>query len=172
MNRVPEQYDLDALMEWPDDDLRRVQLAVQAELHRRAVEQADPAALVEQGFTSGFHTTGLPRDPWLQGGVLVAPGAKIDKSAMSHRCAFVRIGASWIWEHADLIEDSVRYLPGAHSRMQSISVLPVGEGTAVDLVEARTRNGVHELVGVRSFTVENGELVLVSARAVNRVTHR
>ena len=56
--------------------------------------------------------------------------------------------------------------------MQSISVLPVGEGTAVDLVEARTRNGVHELVGVRSFTVENGELVLVSARAVNRVTHR
>ena len=172
MTGVKENLDLGAVSQWPEDDLRRALIVVQAELQRRAVERADPAALVERGFADGFQTSGLPRDPWIVNGILVAPGAKIDKSAMSHRCAFVRIGSSWIWEQDDLLEDSVRHLPGARGRMQSVSLLPIGEGVAVDLVEARTRNGVHELVGVRSFTVENGELQLVSARAVNRVSHR
>ena len=169
---MTDVFDLSAVESWSDDDLSRVLLVVQAETHRRSVERADPSALIEQGFAVGFQPSGLPRDPWIVGGVLVAPGAKIDRSAMNHRCAFVRIGSAWIWEHDDLIEDAVRHLPGAKGRMQSVSVVAVAEGVAVDLVEARTRNGVHELVGVRSFTVENGELVLVSARAVSKVTHR
>jgi hypothetical protein len=56
--------------------------------------------------------------------------------------------------------------------MQSVSLVPVGDATAIDIIEARTRNGVHELVGVRSFTVTDGQLLLVSQRSVGKVSHR
>jgi hypothetical protein len=155
-----------------DGALARAIAVLRAEQQRRSVERADPDALVEEGFTAGFLANGMPQDPWLRSGVLVCPGAKIDRSVMNHRCAFVRIGEKWVWEHADRLEDTVRYLPGAQNRMQSVTLVPVGEGEAVDLVEARTRQGVHELVGVRSFVVEDGLLVLVSARSVAKVSHR
>lgn len=155
-----------------DDDLARALLVVRQEILRRGVRDCDPVSLIAEAFDVGFLASGLPKDPWLRSGVLVAPGAKIDRSAMAHRCAFVRIGTHWVWEHPDLLDDSVRYLPGPQQRMQSVSLVPLADGDSVDLVEARTRSGVHELVGVRSFTIENGSLVLVSTRAVGKVSHR
>lgn len=167
-----EFLDLDRPESVDDRTLVRALTILAAEQRRRAVERSEPTALVEKGFAEGFAATHMPKDPWLEGGVLVCAGAKLDRSAMSHRCAFARVDASWVWEHPDLLEDVVRHLPGAHTRMQSISLVPVSEGTAVDLIEARTRNGVHELVGVRSFVVEGDALVLVSQRSVGKVTHR
>jgi hypothetical protein len=155
-----------------DEDIGRIVRVLQAEAQRRAVERADPAALVEDAFQKGFLSTGMPRDPWVINGILVAPGAKLDKSVMSHRCSFVRLDSHWIWEHPDMLEDSIRHLPGPQSRMQSVSLVPLVEAAAIDVVEARTRQGVHELVAVRSFTYEDGVLVLVSQRSVGRVTHR
>jgi hypothetical protein len=164
--------DLDDLSGVSDVDVRRALMVLHAEEQRRALERAEPAALVEDGFTNGFQGNAMPKDPWLTNGILVCPGAKIDRSAMNHRCAFVRVDSSWVWEHPDLLEDVVRHLPGAQSRMQSVSLVPVGEQCAVDLIEARTRNGVHELVGIRSFTVSDGSLLLVSQRSVGKVSHR
>lgn len=164
--------DLEDLAGVADEDLRRALLVLHAEEHRRSLERAEPAALVEDGFVRGFLANGMAKDPWITGGILVCPGAKIDRSALNHRCGFVRIDSSWVWEHPDLLEDVVRHLPGPHSRMQSVSLVPVGEQCAVDLIEARTRNGVHELVGIRSFTVSDGELLLVSQRSVGKVSHR
>jgi hypothetical protein len=164
--------DLDDLSGVSDADVRRALMVLHAEEQRRALERAEPAALVEDGFTNGFQGNAMPKDPWLTNGILVCPGAKIDRSAMNHRCAFVRVDSSWVWEHPDLLEDVVRHLPGAQSRMQSVSLVPVGEQCAVDLIEARTRNGVHELVGIRSFTVSDGALLLVSQRSVGKVSHR
>jgi hypothetical protein len=168
----PDIVDLANPLGIRDIDLTRAIAVLSAEQHRRSVERCDPAALVDVGFATGFASNGMPKDPWLAGGILLCPGAKLDRSAMSHRCAFVRIDATWVWEHPDLLEDVVRHLPGAQSRMQSVSLVPVGEDCAVDLVEARTRNGVHELVGVRSFTVTEGTLLLVSQRSVGKVAHR
>lgn len=164
--------DLEDLSGVDDDALRRALLVLRAEESRRSLERAEPAALVEDGFARGFLANGMAKDPWVSGGILVCPGAKIDRSAMNHRCGFVRIDSSWVWEHPDLLEDVVRHLPGPHSRMQSVSLVPVGEQCAVDLIEARTRNGVHELVGIRSFTVSDGDLLLVSQRSVGKVAHR
>lgn len=172
MPRSSEPFDLENVAQVSDGDLRRALVVLQAEERRRAVERCDPSALVEVGFTTGFATNGMPKDPWLVGGILVCPGAKLDRSAMNHRCGFVRIDSSWVWEHPDLLEDVVRHLPGAQARMQSVSLVPVGESCAIDLVEARTRNGVHELVGVRSFSVSDGALLLVSQRSVGKVSHR
>lgn len=168
----PDLIDVANPLGLSDAEITRALAVLAAEQRRRSVERCDPAALVDLGFANGFATNGMPKDPWLVGGILVCPGAKLDRSAMNHRCAFARIDASWVWEHPDLLEDVVRHLPGPQSRMQSVSLVPVGEDTAVDLVEARTRNGVHELVGVRSFTVTEGSLLLVSQRSVGKVAHR
>lgn len=167
-----DPFDLAAVDTVDLGTLERALEVVRAELLRRRVEACEPTSLIENGFVEGFLSTGLPKDPWMRSGVLVAPGAKIDRSSMAHKCAFVRVGNFWIWEHPDLLEDSVRYLPGPQQRMQSVSLVPLTDGDSVDLVEARTRNGVHELVGVRSFTVDSGELQLVSARSVAKVSHR
>lgn len=169
---VPQIVDLEDLAGVSDADLRRALVVLQAEERRRALTRCEPAALVEEGFARGFASNGMPLDPWLAGGILVCPGAKLDRSAMSHRCGFVRVDSSWVWDHPDLLEDVVRHLPGAQSRMQSVSLVPVGEQCAVDVIEARTRNGVHELSGIRSFTVSDGALLLVSQRSVGKVAHR
>jgi len=169
---APELVDLGDPSGITDDGLSRALTVLLAEQRRRAVERCEPNALVEEAFASGFLPSGMPRDPWVRAGVLVCPGAKLDRSAMSHKCAFVRVDSCWVWEHDDLLEDVVRHLPGAQSRMQSVSLVPVGEQAAVDLIEARTRNGVHELVGIRSFTVSEGGLTLVSQRSVGKVSHR
>lgn len=164
--------DLEDLPGVSDESLRRALLVLRAEEARRSLERAEPAALVDEGFSRGFLPNGMVKDPWITGGILVCPGAKIDRSTMSHRCGFVRVDSSWVWEHPDLLEDVVRHIPGPQSRMHSVSLVPVGEQCAVDLVEARTRNGVHELVGIRSFTVTDGTLLLVSQRSVGKVAHR
>jgi hypothetical protein len=168
----PELVDVGNPLELEDEQLHRAIAVLRAEQQRRSIERCDPVAIIETGFTTGFTTTGMPKDPWLLGGILVCPGAKLDRSVMSHRCSFARIDTAWVWEHPDLLEDVVRHLPGPQSRMQSVSLVPVGDATAIDIIEARTRNGVHELVGVRSFTVTDGQLLLVSQRSVGKVSHR
>lgn len=154
------------------DDLERLQIAVHAELTKRALDEADTAALTEEGFRIGFARTGLADDPYLRSGLLICMGAKIDKSAMAHQCTFVRVGGTWAWEFADVVSDTVRHLPGAKPRMQSVTIVAAPLGSEVDLVTARTRHGVHELVGVRSFTITADGLDLVSTRAVKPISHR
>lgn len=147
-------------------------VVLRAEQSRRALASADPLALIEDGFRRGFDSKGLPKDPWMTDGILVAPGAKLDKSAMSHLCGFVRISGSWVWEAANKVEDDVRHLPGPRQQMRSVTLVAVPDGEAVDLVLCRTRAGVHELTGVRSFVVTGGTLELISARTVRVDGHR
>lgn len=153
-------------------EITRALVVLMAEQQERAIANADPVALIEQGFELGFDSKGLPKDPWVVQGILVAPGAKVDKSAMSHNCAFARVGPSWVWEHEAKIEDSVRYIPGARQQMRSVTLIALNEGDAIDLIASRTRSGVHELTGVRSFVYEADALDLVSARTVRADNHR
>lgn len=156
----------------PDDDLSRALAIIRGELERRALDAADPEALTEEGFTIGFTSKGLPVDPWVRSGILVCPGGKVDHSAMRHSCGFVRVDENWVWESPSVISDVVRYGTGPRPSMRSVSLVPVPDGTKVDLVLARTRAGVHELDGVRSFVVEDQQLSLVSSRFVKSVSHR
>lgn len=154
-----------------DDELVTLQLAVHGELSRRALERADLGALTEEGFTM-FTASGLPDDPYVRSGLLVCLGAKNDKSAMSHACGFARVGEQWAWECDDLILDTVRHLPGPKTRMRSVTIVAPPIGTPVDLVSAKTKNGVHSLSGVRSFVMTETGLEIVSTRAVKPVSHR
>jgi hypothetical protein len=143
-----------------------------SEQSRRALANYEPEALIENAFATGFTSKFMPKDPIVVGGILICMGAKLDRSVTNHRCAFVKVAGNWSWEHPDQANDVVRYLPGPHGRMQTVTLIPAIEGMAVDLVEAKTKNGVHEFVGVRSFVFEQNELLLVAARAVSRTQHR
>lgn len=146
--------------------------AVQRESSRRALERCDPGSLIAQGFDTGFSQKGLPKDPYIRSGIIVCLGGKVDRSAMSHECAFIRVNSAWVWESPDKFEDVIRHLPGPRSAMRSVSLVTAREGMALDLVSAKLRMGVHQLTSVRSFEVIDGALALVSARAVSSVDHR
>jgi len=164
---MSETIDLANLRNCSDKDLARAAVIVAAEIKSRALASCEPRAISDKFFKEGFNSKDMPADPVLLDHVLVCMGAKLDRSIMSHACAFVKVDGSWSWEHADLIADEIRYLPGPRSRMQSVSLVAVAEGAAVDLVESKTVNSVHKLVGVKSYVVEGGTLHMVSSRKVD-----
>lgn len=149
-----------------DADLTAALEVLNAELARRSEEASDPDSLTELGFERGFDDRGRARDPWLQDHILVVPGSKQDRSASSHRCRFVRIGAHWVWESPARFADTVRYPPGPRGQMRSITLATVNEGDAIDVIESRSRTGSHELMAVTSYLVRSGKLEVVSSRTV------
>lgn len=159
---------------WSDDELADVIALAMHEQMRRAVDACDPDALVELGFAEGFKSDGMPVEPWLAGGIVVCPGAKIDKSASSHQCAFVAVGDDWVWEYEDRLADVIRHLPGVGSRqkMQSVSLVVAHEGLELDFVVSKMSAGTHQMCEVRSFVIEAGELKLVNARSRRPDRHR
>lgn len=148
-----------------DAELSELITAAREELHRRRLEAADIDALIEDGFDHGFTSRGLPKDPWVRGGIVVCPGGRIDRSSFSHDCAFVHIGENWVWEAPERIHDAVRNLPGPKAQMRSVTLVVAHEGLEVDLISSTARTGVHQMKQVRSFVVRNEALELVSARA-------
>jgi hypothetical protein len=148
-----------------DDALTQLAALIRDEQQRRALERSDIDAVVAHAFGEGFRADGMPRDPWITGGLLVCPGTRADRSATSHECSFVTIGERWVWECEEKIHDEVRHLPGPRTTMRSITVCAVWEGMELDAIQSRMRSGVHQARQVRSFVVRNGALELVSARA-------
>lgn len=149
----------------PDDLLEDlIQLAIH-EQRERAIAAADPDALVELGFAEGFRSNGLPIEPWIVEGIIVCPGARIDKSATSHDCAFVAVGDDWVWQYDERLADVIRQIPAAKPRMQSVSLIAAYEGLELDWVQSKMKNGVHEMQKAQSYVIKEGELCHVTSRA-------
>ena len=142
---------------------------LRAEQQRRAIELCDPEALVELGFQDGFKPDGLPRDPWLQGAVLICPGARIDKSMSSHDCGFARIDEAWVWESESKIIDVVRNLAQRKVQMRSVTLIATHDGMSVDMIYAAAKTGAHRMKSARAFVISNGALVLQSQRTPSPV---
>ena len=156
----------------PDDALATLAADVAVEQYRRAVDRADPDALIEQGFESGFTTNGGVIDPWLVDGLLVCPGVLVETSKSgSHDCTFVSVklpgadASQWAFEATDLVADDVRHLPGARRHQRSVTIVAAVEGLVVDVVVAQARGGTHKMKRARSFKVTGQELVHVSTLA-------
>lgn len=142
---------------------------LRAEQQRRAIELCDPDALVELGFQDGFKVDGLPRDPWLQGGVLICPGARIDKSVSSHDCGFARIDDAWVWESESKIVDVVRNVAQRRVQMRSVTLIATHEGMSVDMIYAAAKSGAHRMKSARAFLITDGQLQLHSTRTPSPV---
>lgn len=155
-----------------DDELQAlVELAI-GEQKSRALEAGDINALIEEGFEKGFSSVGVAKEPWMRNGLLVCMGSRIDKSGTSHICSFANVGQEWVWESVDKIHDTVRNIPGPKASMRSVTIIAAHEGMEVDLISSKTRGGMHERVSIKSYTIKNGDLVVVDVRAKKTQNHR
>jgi hypothetical protein len=163
----------DVLHAYSDFELGELAAAIRYEQQQRAIAAVDPDALVEDGFSRGFSRQGEPCRPWLMSGVLVCPGGLRETSRLSHRCAFVSVDGSWVWE-TDSLADVVRHVTGRAHEVRSVTLVPAYDGMELDFVKAKTRNGVHEVVQVLRFRVEGASLVEIPAKtsAASHGNHR
>src|ERR1035438_10281416 len=126
----------------------------------------DLGALVELGFESGFNANGTARAPWIGSGIVICPGAIVERSALSHECSFVNVGGDWVWESEELLLDEVRRVPGGpRTHQRSVSLLDAREGLELDVLASKKRQGVHQLQSKTSYEISDGVLRVVATRA-------
>lgn len=151
----------------PDRALHELAAAVRDELAQRAIDFGDHDAILERAFETGFGRDGLATRPWVSEHVVVCPGGLVGKSRASHRCRFVSVNDTWIWECPELIREEKRSTPGTGHGFRAVALLPVIEGMGLDLVSGRLKQGQHRVDKVISFEVRRGELVEVAQRDVS-----
>jgi hypothetical protein len=150
----------------PDGVLIHLGAAIADEMGRRAVASGDEDAVIDDAFETGFGRDGMGVMPWVSGHYVVCPGSLIAKSRSSHRCRFVSVDDTWVWESDLLINEVKRSIPGTADGFRAVALLPIIEGTQVDVVAGRQRQGQHTVEHVVSFVVRKGKLVEVSQRTV------
>ncbi len=148
------------------DDLANVGEIVLQLQRERAVARGDLDQIIAQGFEVGFGRDGLAVLPWIEGDVVVCPGGLISKSRSSHKCRFVSVDNTWIWESAELIREDKRSTPGADDGFRAVALIPVLNGVELDVVSGKARSGQHSVEKVISYVVKRGKLVEVSQRTV------
>ncbi len=149
-----------------DDVLVHLAAALGDETRRRAVEQGDQQAVIDQGFDHAFGRDGMGVLPYLEGPYIVCPGAMVSKRKGSHTCRFVSVNDVWIWDSYELIHEEKRSSPGKDEGFRAVALLSPVEGMELDVVSGKLRSGQHQVDLVVSFVVRKGELVEVSQRNV------
>lgn len=156
-----------------DTELAHTVAAILATQHHRAITGGDVDAMLEEAFIDGFDRKGDAVAPWVAAGLLFCPGMRRDKSATSHECTFVSVDDRWVWEHGNVLRDDMRQVPGPRTFKQSVTIIPVLEGSKVDMVNSTSRSGSScQMRKARSFQVQAGALVEVAARARAEQGHR
>ena len=151
----------------PDEILHHLAEALHDEVRQRAIKAGDHAALIADTFENGFARDGLGVDPWIQGQVIVCPGALVARSRANHRCRFVSVDDVWIWESGELLDEEKRSNPGTEGGFRAVALLPIINGMKLDVVSGRARSGQHHVDTVTSYAVRRGKLVEVSRRDVS-----
>ena len=145
------------------------------EQRRRALAGGDLVEIANECFdTRGFDGRGTPRAAYVRDGLLVCPGAKLEKSASSHDCTFVSVDDVWVWEHGEIVLDERRQLPGGQRVIhQTVTILPALEGMEFDVVSSTARSGGPcQMKTARSFKISHGELLETRTRARAPQGHR
>lgn len=169
---TPEPSDtpttLTDLSQVSDKDLQNLIDLLLQEQHERAVNNADPQALIEDGFERLFTGKGDATEPELYNGLLICPGSLRPFSGTSHECSFAHVDDNWCWEHPDLLEDDVRKTPASngHDHQRSITIIPATEGTKIDFVTCKaTATGGHKAKRSTSYVVKGGQLEITTTRS-------
>jgi hypothetical protein len=150
-------------------DLAEVVRQVQIE---RAIASGDHDAIIKAAFEVGFGRDGLGVLPWVEGTVIVCPGGMTAKSKSSHRCRFVSVDDVWVWDCGLLLREDKRSSPGTDEGFRAIALVPLVDGTELDVVSGKARGGQHSVEHVVSYEVRSGELVEVSQRNVTAAHSR
>jgi hypothetical protein len=155
-----------AVRNMTDDDLHNLAEVVRQVQIERAIGNGDEDAIIVAAFESGFGRDGLGVLPWVEGGLVVCPGGMVAKSKSSHRCRFVSVDDIWVWDSGLLLREDKRSSPGTDEGFRAIALVPLVDGTELDVVSGRARGGQHSVEHVVSYEVRSGELVEVSQRTV------
>ena len=147
--------------------LTHLAAAIGDETRRRAVDEGDPQAVIDEAFESAFGRDGLGSFPYLEGPFIVCPGAMVSKRRGSHSCRFVSVNDTWIWDSHELVVEDKRSSPGPHAGFRAVALISPVEGTELDVVSGRMRSGEHRVEHVVSYEVRSGDLVEVSQRTVS-----
>lgn len=161
----PEQL-IASLRDMGTAELHHVAEAVRQVQIERAIESGDHDAIITRAFEIGFGRDGLGVLPWIDGDVIVCPGGLVSKSRTSHRCRFVSVDDVWVWDSGLLLREDKRSSPGADDGFRAVALIPVVDGTELDVVSGRARSGGHSVEHVVSYEVRRGELVEVGQRDV------
>lgn len=133
---------------------------------QRAVDQGDHGEIIDLAFEEGFASDGLGHLPWIEGSVVVCPGGIITKSKANHRCRFISVNDSWVWDCQELLREDKRSTPGTRDGFRAIALVPVMNGMSLDVVYGKARGGQHQVEKVISFAIKRGKLVEVAQRNV------
>jgi hypothetical protein len=155
-----------------DDDLHNLAEVVRQVQIERAIDRGDHDAIIAAAFDTGFGRDGLGVLPWVEGNLIVCPGGLVAKSKSSHRCRFVSIDDVWVWDSGLLLREDKRSSPGTDEGFRAIALVPLVDGTDVDVVSGKARAGQHSVDHVVSYEVRGGQLVEVSQRTVTAAAMR
>ena len=92
-----------------DEELFELQNSISEIIKQRNLEKGDVDEIIDSAFNVGFpkiDAVGL--NPWVEGSLIVCPGARIDKSQTRHICKFVVADDDWSWESQHMISDVIR----------------------------------------------------------------
>lgn len=149
-----------------DDALHHLADVVRQVQIERAIGNGDHDAIIASAFENGFGRDGLGVLPWVEGSVVVCPGGLVSKSRTSHRCRFVSVDDVWVWDSGLLLREDKRSAPGTAEGFRAIALVPLVDGTELDVVTGKARSGQHSVDHVISYEIRAGELVEVSQRNV------
>lgn len=144
----------------------------------KARERGDLDQKIEDAFRRSFATRDrLGVMPWVEEGILWAPGSKQDSSAHRHVCRFVKVKTperdGWVWEHNGVIQDAIRRnQDGAKSSMTSITLIVLEPGAEVDVITQESRQGAHRVRKIDSFVYDGQDLEKVGSRHIPVGDHR
>jgi hypothetical protein len=149
-----------------DDEIHDLSEVVRQVQIERAIDNGDHDAIIAAAFEAGFGRDGLGLLPWVEGNVIVCPGGMTGRSKARHRCRFVSVDDVWVWDSGVLLREDKRSSPGADEGFRAIALVPLVDGTELDVVTGRARGGQHSVEHVVSYEVRAGELLEVSQRNV------
>lgn len=158
---------LSMIRDMSTDELHNVAEMVRQVQIERAIGSGDEDAIIAAAFETAFGRDGLGVLPWVEGNVVVCPGSMVSKSRTSHRCRFISVDDTWIWDSQLLIREDKRSSPGTDDGFRAVALLPLVDGTEIDVVSGRARQGQHSVEHVISYEIRGGELIEVSQRTVN-----
>ena len=160
------EHIVESVRELSDEELHNLAEVVRQIQIERAITAGDHDAIIAAAFESGFGRDGLGLLPWVEGNVVVCPGGLVSKSKTNHRCRFVSVDDMWVWDSGLLLREDKRSSPGTQEGFRAVALVPLVDGTAIDVVAGRARGGRHSVEHVVSYEVREGKLDEVSQRNV------
>ena len=152
--------DKETLSKMDEESLFALQNTIADVIKEKNLEKGDIETIIEEAFEVAFPKfDGVGLNPWVDGSLLICPGARIDKSQTKHVCKFVVTGEDWSWESGNMISDVIRRDQSSKKfKQQSITLVSPYEGMTVDVISQKSQNGKHLVDNVESFIFKNGKL--------------